>query len=199
MIVLGCDPGATTALVWINAPRYPDHFGATWIDSAVIHRPGPTKAAASSVERDLRFAAALEAAVLDHPMPGVVVAEEPVDFGVTWDGGQGQEGEQTRGTSMRLGVAYGLLLAAFTVLDLRRISVYSYPTTNYGKRRGWMQISGGKVEKREITLAKIRLYAKAMNAPGELTAHECMALGVAYAHLSATQNERLLARLPGVK
>jgi hypothetical protein len=199
--VLAIDPGSKTGFVVVDFELAPglDITQARLVGSGVIYNAGGS-AEESKAERDILFIGRIAERIAEF-RPSTVVLEEPEDAAAYW-GRSEVDGERfsvadlatgkaknskahkgmARGTLFRLGVNYGLALAAVKVAG--HADVVSYPVQGSKTRQGWQGHGAKKVN----ILREMRyLFAKLSYTPlaqVKCSEHELMALGVLNFHAS---------------
>lgn len=194
--VFAIDPGSSTGFVVVDFEHAPglDINNARIVGSGVIHRP---RGSIGEAMNDLLFVGKIAERIKEF-RPSTVVFEEPADAAAYW-GRSEIAGEPTveqlatggvkpnkkgmgRGTLFRLGVNYGIAIAA--AREAGNCDVVSYLVRGDKKRAGWQGHGSKKVNiLREMTYLFAKLsYAKI--AQLKVTEHELMALGVLNYHAS---------------
>lgn len=194
LLAAGIDPGATTAIVWVDVPltlgltRILVHMDEARITAYVIVHAAAT-GSRTIAERKARLYDRVRSEFANRPAQ-IVALEEPFDTGAgVWENRTRRvAGRAQRTTNFLLGEHYGLALGAARAAcpDARLVS---YPVNDYGRGRsrrpGWMQAGASRPQSRDRTLENLRLVARAWGAPAALLDSEdaLMALGVVRYHL----------------
>jgi hypothetical protein len=196
----GVDPGSNTGIVVLDVPASLRIEDARWITSDVL-RPSASQKLATDAARDGELGGRI-LAFLRTANVLQVAAEEPLDATEGWTDNSGVTSRRAKGSSFRLGAYYALVTAAAWQLE---IPMTSYPVIGYRKRQGWMAGTVGGTRNgflpkgtSETIHARMRALAFNLGARGDVSEHECMALGVLAWHLqqmtagpSATLAKRL--------
>lgn len=186
--IFSIDPGSHTGYVVVDFELAPglDVNRARLVDSGIIY-PSRTNREESEAERDILLIGKIAEKISEF-RPSTVVLEEPVDAAMYWGKGREAGGVNKgigmgRGTLFRLGVYYGLALAAVKIAG--HADAISYPVQGTKTRAGWM----GRGARRANVLREMTyLYAKLSGTPiatlKKVSDHELMALGVLNYHAS---------------
>lgn len=171
-------------MVALVVPDSLDIEKAEWIGTARLHPGSSIKDNRSHRDRVLLFRVLEQ---LDDWKVEMVALEEPFDAQIAWRGKRKQQTD----TAFRLGVYYGMALAACQALGVPTVS---YPVTNIRGERGWM--SGAKHE--VIALRATAVWRKlAKGLPP--TDDQLMAMGVAMAHVERLREQRMEAKIEAVR
>lgn len=182
---IGIDPGGHTGIVELIGPAGSlAGKGLQFSRSASLTSTSYQKRSAASNRANI--GAKVAEWLVQRPEPVAAVAmEEPRDGMSKWSGGT------ARGTSFALGAHFGIALyaVAVTLDDFARTDEERIFTYTVGE---WMPRAAGRrglghTQKREITLANLRVIARALGMTrdrlADVSEHELMALGVLLHHL----------------
>lgn len=184
MLILGCDPGASTGLVlvWAEAGRLVEI-----LDRATITRK---KATAEGYARHVvairdwldRSPVGVERATLRAQWPDAIAVEDPTTMPDSWHG-EGRGRNVSRGVGAKIGAAYGCLLGALATSPVtREVPITAYPV------RVWMTGLFGRA-KREDIYRLLAAMARTLT-PETLPEDQLAALGVAAWHAQQTPKQR---------
>lgn len=138
---LGADPGVTPGICLLGLT--PSHTIVSWTVADATPRPRPSvrrSPAACDRQWGVALTQAIQAllAAQGTPILTAAVLEEPLDIVTAWAHTRRQGRPAGRGTEFRLGVAYGILLAAIAHAVPRSVPIVSYPVHAHRGRVGWM-------------------------------------------------------------
>jgi len=183
MLILGCDPGASTGLVLVEA----ESGRLTRIlDRATLTRRKSTAAAyarhAMSIGAWLSrppVSLAREGNLVTWPAPDVVAVEDPTCLPDAWYGAS-RGRHVARGTGAKIGAAYGCLLGALATSHVTQdVPLVAYPVTT------WMHGLFGRGAKREAIYRLLAAMARTVTEE-TLPEDQLAALGVAAWHAQQT-------------
>lgn len=182
-VVVGIDPGSNTGMVGLVVD---EALNITHLLGSVSLAPTDSKKL-THPERDLHLADRICKQLIEW-RPRHVALEEPADARIVWRGRM----HQRRDTAFRLGVYYGMALAAIPMAiaaGVPPVFVQSYPVGLYRGQQGWMQ---GKSREFLLTVSDQMLRRIPVGPTAAArTEHELMAFGVVLHHLEQTRAARM--------
>lgn len=182
-VVVGIDPGSNTGMVGVVVDK---HLTIMQLLGAVSLAPTESKKL-THPERDLHLAQSISARLTEW-RPLHVALEEPADARIVWRG----RTHQRRDTAFRLGLYYGMALAAIPMAvaaGVPPLFVQSYPVGLYRGQQGWMM---GKNRDLLLNVSDAMMRRIPIGPTKETrTEHELMAFGVLLYHLEQIRAARM--------
>ena len=183
MLILGCDPGASTGLVLVEAEA---GRLTRILDRATLTRRLATADGYARHVKSIRawlsrppVARARDGNLVAWPAPDVIVVEDPTRLPDAWYGAS-RGRNVARGTGAKIGVACGCLLGALATSPVtEEVPIVAYPVT------AWMHGLFGRGAKREAIYRLLAAMARTVTEE-TLPEDQLAALGVAAYHAQQT-------------